>query len=221
MPHLLLKICLRCSAMSRFISITNCLETDILDSFNHWTASQGQLDQATAPTTNPAYTPPQVMSQGYLQTTHSDSDTTRLNTLPSSQSQLPVIDGATRPQFYHMASAPTPSSLSFQFMDNNPHPAKAARHAAPSEMSSLPSYSPFEERQPPPYSVLGSAHDPAQPSRDYFPVTLEPETWSTAENGHVLYSTSMVPPSQQHFTFSSQSFAKDEPLPGSYTWSAA
>jgi hypothetical protein len=192
-----------------------------VDSFNHWTTSQGQLDQATAATTTPTYTPPQVISQGYLQTNQSDSDATRLSSLPSSQSQLQATNGTTRPQFYQMTSAPTPSSLSFQFMDNNQRPAKVVRHAAASEMSSLPSYSPFEERQPPPYPVLGPANDPAQPSRDYFPVTLEPETWSTAENGHVLYSTSMVPPSQQHFTFSSRSFPKDEPLPGNYTWSAA
>jgi hypothetical protein len=206
--------------MSHFILITNCLETDIVDSFNHWTTSQGQLDQATAPTATPTYTPPQVITQGYLQPSQSDSDTTRLNTLPLSQSQLPATDGTTRPQFYQMTSAPTPPSLSFQVMDNNPRPVKVTRHATPSEMSTLSSYSPFEERQPPPYSVLSPANDSAQPSRDYFPVTLEPEAWSTAEHGHVLYSTSMVPSSQQHFTFSSQSFAKDEPLPGHYTWSA-
>lgn len=207
--------------MFHYISTTNCLETDIMDSFNHWTTSQEQLDQTTAPATTPAYTPSQVIPQGYLQTSQSDSDTTHLNTLPLSQSQLPATDGATRLQFFPMASAPTPSSLSFQFMGNNSRLAKVARHAAPSDISSLPSYPPFEERHPPPYSVLGTPNDPAQPSRDYFPVTLESETWSTAESGHVLCSTSMDPPSQQNFTFSSQPFPKDEPLPGNYTWSAA
>jgi hypothetical protein len=179
------------------------------------------LEQATAPTTTPAYTPPQVISQGYMQRGQSDSDSARLNTLPSSQSQLPVTEGTTRPQFYQMTSAPNPSSLSFQFMDNQPRPAKIARHAAPSDMSSLPLYSPFEERHLPSYPVLGPSNDPAHQSREYFPVTLEPETWSAAENGHTVYSTSPVPPPQQHFAFSPQPFAKEEPLPGHYTWSAA
>jgi hypothetical protein len=106
-------------------------------------------------------------------------------------------------------------------MDNNPRPAKIARHTAPSDMSSLPSYSPFEERHPPHYPVLGQANDASQQSREFFPVTLEPEVWRTAENGHVLYSTSVVAPSQQHFAFSPQTFAKEEPVPGNYTWSAA
>ncbi len=197
------------------------MEADRLDSFNHWSTSQGHLEQETATTTTPTYTPPQVISQEYLQAGQSDSDTTRLTALPPSQPQLPVTERTTRPQFYQMASGPNLSSLSFQFMDNNPRPAKIARHTTSSNMSSLSSYSPYEERHLPLYSVLDPANDPAQQSRDYFPVTLEPETWSTAENGHVVYSTSMVAPSQEHFTFSSQTYAKEEPLPGNYTWSAA
>lgn len=179
------------------------------------------MEQGTAATTTPTYTPPQAISQGYSHQGHLDSNITHLNTLPSSQSQLPVTEGTVRPQFYQMTCALNPSSLSFQFMDNQSRPVKIARHAAPADMSSLPPYSPFEERHLLSYPVLGPTNDPAQQSRDYFPVTLEPESWSTAENDHVMYSTSAVPPSQQHFTLSSQSFAKEEPLPGNYTWSAA
>jgi hypothetical protein len=179
------------------------------------------VEQATVPTAIPTYTTPGVMPQEYPQTDQSDSDNTSQNALPSSQLQLPVTEGTTRPEFYQMASAPNPSSLSFQFMDNQPRPAKIAKHSVSSDMSSLPPYSQFEERHLPSYPVLGPANDPGQQSRDYFPVTLEPETWSAAENSHTLYRTSVIAPSQQHFTFSPQSFGKEEPLPGSYTWSAA
>jgi hypothetical protein len=162
-----------------------------------------------------------MIPQGYMHTGHSASEVTHTNTPSASQQQLPATEGTVRPQFYQIASTPTTSSLSVQFVDGNLHPAKSARNSGPSDVSAMPLYHHFDDRVPPPYTALAQADDPGQPSRDYYPVTLGPETWSAAENGSMVYSTSTLPPSQPHFTFSSQPFLKDEALPGNYTWSAA
>lgn len=165
-----------------------------------------------------------MIPQGYMHAGNSTSEVTGIDSAPMSQSQPPVStvpESTIRPQFYQMASTPTVSSASIQFINNNPRPTKSARHSTSSDFSTLPLYHNLDERAQPTYTALTPADDPGQPSRGYFPVTSGPEAWSTGENSNLLYSTSTFPPSQSHFTFTSQPLLKDEALPGHYTWSAA
>ncbi len=156
----------------------------------------------------------------YGHTGQPSPEVARMHTSPVSQSQLPAPEGTMRPQFYQMSSAPPPSTLSVQFMDSNPRPTKSPRHAVAPDLSSLPLYASFEERVAPSYTIPPQASDQGLPLRDYYPVTLPPENWTTGENGNVTYSTSMPAPTQ-HYTYPPEPYPKDNSQQTHYTWSAA